>query len=315
VRKVLLALAGTLALAAAAVTYAVDSRPEAAQVGPPPAHLTLGPGQLLFRSVSTGRVASVPRADPGAKPAISGLRCDRFAAAGQTAVCLAVRPGTLPALTDIQILDDHLDVRHTETLPGTPSRARVSPDGKLVYWTLFVTGDSYAATGFSTRAGIYEVATGALVKTVEELAVYRDNSRYTASDVNFWGISFAADDNRFYATLGSGGTTYLVEGDYAHYRGKTLRENVECPSLSPDGTRVAFKRNVGDGLWRLSVLDLATLREIPLAETRSVDDQALWSDDRTVLYGLDNAVWSAPADGSGAPRKLVEDALSPAVTG
>ena len=46
------------------------------------------------------------------------------------------------------------------------------------------------------------------------------------------------------------------------------------------------------------------MKETQLAETRSVDDQALWQDDHTVLYGLDNAVWAVPADGSGAPRKL-----------
>ena len=38
-------------------------------------------------------------------------------------------------------------------------------------------------------------------------------------------------------------------------------------------------------------------------------------DGHTVLYGLDNAVWAVPADGSGAPRKLVDSAASPAVTG
>ncbi|MFI9383805.1 hypothetical protein [Kutzneria sp. NPDC052558] len=313
-KKIILAVAGTVLLIAAAVTYTISARPDTA-AALPAAQLTLDPGQLLYRNVSTGRIAAVPLADPGAKPRVSGLKCDRFAVAARTALCLAVRPGTLPVLTDVIVLDDHLNVRHTETLPGTPSRARVSPDGKLVYWTLFVTGDSYAATGFSTRAGIYEVTTGALVKTVEELAVSVDGSRYTASDVNYWGLTFAPDGNRFYVTLGSGGQTYLIEGDYSHYSGKALRENVECPSLSPDGTRVAFKKKIGNGVWRLSVLDLATLRETELAETRSVDDQALWSDDHSVLYGLDNAVWAVPADGSGTPRRLAEDASSPAVTG
>ena len=313
-KKILLALIGTVVLAAAAVTYTVSARPDTVEAVPA-AKLTLAPGQLLYRNVSTGRIAAVPVNSPGAEPKLSGLKCDRFAVAKQTAVCLAVRPGTLPALTDVFVLDEYLHVRHTETLPGTPSRARVSPDGMLVYWTLFVTGDSYAATGFSTRAGIYEVRTGALVKTVEELAVVVDGSHYTASDVNYWGITFAADGNRFYATLGSQGKTYLIEADYANYSGKALRENVECPSLSPDGTRIAFKKKISNGVWRPSVLDLATSKETPLAETRSVDDQALWQDDQTVLYGLDNAVWAVPADGSGAPRKLAQDAASPAVTG
>jgi hypothetical protein len=313
VKKLVFALVGTALLIAAAVTYTVSARPDPAEAGPS-AQLTLAPGRLLFRQVSTGRIAAVPLADPGVKPQVSDLKCDRFAVARQTAVCLAVRPGTLPPVTDVLVLDDHLAVRHQEAVPGTPSRARVSPDGKRVDWTVFVTGDSYAATGFSTRAGVYEVDAGRLVKTIEELPVFVDGQRYFAADVNYWGITFAPDGNRFYATLGSKGKTYLVEADYARYRGKSLRENVECPSLAPDGTRVAFKKKVGDGVWRLSVLDLKTLKETELAEKRSVDDQALWQGDQ-VLYGLDNAVWAVPADGSGRPEKLVEDAASPAVTG
>ncbi|RSM43990.1 hypothetical protein DMA12_17380 [Amycolatopsis balhimycina DSM 5908] len=312
-KKLVLAFTGT-ALLIAAVTYTVSARHGTADAEPA-AQLTLAPGQLLFHDTATGRIGAVPLADTQAKPQLSGLKCDRFAVAKQTAVCVAVKPGTLPAVTDVLVLDEHLGVRHTETLPGTPSRARVSPDGKRVYWTLFVTGDSYAQTGFSTRAGLYDLESGRLVKTIEELPVFVGGDRYFASDVNYWGITFASDGKRFYVTLGSKGRTYLVEADYARYRGKTVRENVECPSLSPDGKRVAFKKKAGEGVWRLSVLDLASLRETTLAETRSVDDQALWQDDHTVLYGLENAVWAVPADGSGAPRKLRGDAVSPAVTG
>ena len=183
------------------------------------------------------------------------------------------------------------------------------------YWPFFAPAPPSAQTGFPARAGLSEVDRGRLVKTIEELPVFVDGKRYFAADVNYWGITFAPDGNRFYATLDSKGKTYLVEADFARYRGKAVRENVECPSLSPDGKRVAFKKKVGEGVWRLSVLDLASLRETELAETRSVDDQALWQDDHTVLYGLENAVWTVPADGSGAPRKLPGDAASPAVTG
>ena len=94
-----------------------------------------------------------------------------------------------------------------------------------------------------------------------------------------------------------------------------LHENVECPSISPDGTRIAYKRRTGSASdpWRLTVLDLATMRETPLAETRSVDDQAEWLDDDRVLYGIDGAVWVVRADGKGEPSRYLTEADSPAV--
>jgi Tol biopolymer transport system component len=96
---------------------------------------------------------------------------------------------------------------------------------------------------------------------------------------------------------------------------RTIHGDVECPSLSPDGTRIAYKKRVGAGgkRWRPYVLDLQTMRETPLAETHSVDDQAEWLDDRHVLYGLDESIWAVPADGSGRPAAYARQADSPAV--
>jgi hypothetical protein len=127
-------------------------------------------------------------------------------------------------------------------------------------------------------------------------------------------VTFSRDSNRFYATMQTAGKTYLVKGDIARRQLRVLHENVECPSLSPDETRVAYKKRVGpSGDWRLAVLDLQTMHETELAETRNVDDQAEWLDDDHVLYGLEAQVWSVPADGSGHPRRFLSDALSPAV--
>jgi hypothetical protein len=55
------------------------------------------------------------------------------------------------------------------------------------------------------------------------------------------------------------------------------------------------------------------MRETPLAEPRSIDDQVEWLDDDRVLYGADHAVWTVPADGSGAPVKYLAGAGSPSV--
>ena len=133
-------------------------------------------------------------------------------------------------------------------------------------------------------------------------------------------MTFAADSNRFFATLATGGHTYLVEGDLAARRVVVGRDNVECPSLSPDGTRIGFKKRMDDGsgspVWRFHVLDLRTGQETPLAETRSVDDQLEWLDDSTLLYGSPDsahAVFSVPADGTGEPHRFLDQALSPAV--
>ncbi|MEU8664056.1 TolB family protein, partial [Actinoplanes philippinensis] len=141
--------------------------------------------------------------------------------------------------------------------------------------------------------------------------------------LNFWGVTFAPDGDTFYATGASEGRTWLVRGSVSARTLTALHPDVECPSLSPDGTRVAYKRHgdLPDGQWRPAVLDLATGHETLLAETRSVDDQAEWLDDDRVLYGLRTGrvgaqrsdVWVADADGGGSPEVFIENAWSPAV--
>ncbi|WP_394840951.1 hypothetical protein LZC95_28230 [Pendulispora brunnea] len=285
------------------------------------------PGQLFFRNTvhgsDFGRVAAVPidqLGQPNASRRVFDLSCDRFAVAAGVGLCVAQQAAVLPPVSDVRILDQDLHVVRERTLPGTVSRAKLSPDGKLAVWTLFVIGDDYSEDRFSTRAGIWNLATDEFTKTLEDMPIFTNAKRYFSADVNFWGITFAADDTHFYATLSSKGQTHLVQGDYRRYRGRTLEENVECPSLSPDGKRIAFKRRVSpdDPTWRLSVMDLGTREITPLAETRNVDDQAAWLDDRTVMYGLsrgngESDVWAVAADGSGAARLMVAGAASPAL--
>jgi hypothetical protein len=308
--RVGLAVVAVVVLAAVAVFYVVSVRGRGAEAS---GTVTLTGTKVIARD-SGGHLISVSN---GTRE-VSALSCARVYAAGGTGVCLR-QDGDLTTY-QLAVLDKNLAVQREIPLVGVPNRARVSASGRMVAWTVFVTGDSYNGGRFSTRAGILDTATGQLAGTLEDFAVTLDGRPYQAVDENFWGVTFASDDNRFYATMSTGGKRYLVEGDFAGNTVRTLRENVECPSLSPDGTRIAYKSAIGADPakgWRLSVLDLASGQVTPLAETRSADDQPAWLDATTIGYGLvrDRGhidVWSVPADGSGAPRVLIPDAESPA---
>ena len=167
----------------------------------------------------------------------------------------------------------------------------MSRDGRWGAVTMFVTGHAYADAGsFSTQTTLIDLRSGTAAGELESFTTSRRGRVVTAEDVNYWGVTFAADGDTFYATMATGGRTYLVRGSIHDRTLRTLHENVECPSLSPDGTRIAYKKRIdggGDEPWRLTVLDLATMRETPLGETAGFDDQAEWLDDEHVLYGLD----------------------------
>jgi hypothetical protein len=282
--------------------------------------------RLVFRNMVWGphrdELVSVPAAAPSGPRTASDVRCLRFYAAAGTGICLRRLPGTLAEKYQAVVLDSDLRERRHFSLSGIPTRARVSPSGRMVAWTVFVSGDSYGGTQFSTRTSILDTRTWTLQQSLEDYQVIMDGKAYRSADANFWGVTFA-DDGHFYATLGSRGKTYLVHGDVRARTVTTMRENVECPSLSPDGTRLAFKKRVpgasADAPWREYVLDLRDLQETPLGEQRSVDDQAVWLDNHTIAYALAGDygadLWTVPADGAGSPTRLTVAALAPAVIG
>ncbi|HJQ47214.1 MAG TPA: hypothetical protein VJ870_12985 [Amycolatopsis sp.] len=324
-RQVLLAVLGAALLIAVAVGYGVFTvvRGQASTRAADAVGLAPGP-RIVFRSTapdSRDRLATVAKDDPAGPRLVSALSCLRVYAAGGTGACLR-QDGAL-ATFQVAILDSRLKVKTQIPLVGVPNRTRVSGDGQLVAWTVFVAGDSYNNGRFSTRAGLIDLKTENTVDSLEFLSVTVDGHPYTAADLNFWGITFTADDNIFYATMSTAGKRYLVQGDVAAGTVRTITENVECPSLSADGKRIAFKSAIdGDPAkgWRLSVVDLATGARTPLAETRSVDDQPAWLDANTIGYAIprgtgDSDVWAVPADGPGAPRLLIPHAESPAALG
>ncbi len=282
---------------------------------PPPAPF------LMFRhlasTTSWGRVALVPLAAPAGPRYSSPLACVRVHYAAGRGLCLT----TVGPLGQAVVFDAEFLPRRTLALTGPPSRARVSSTGRWGAVTVFEQGHSYADTAFSTRTSLIDLTSDAPAVNLEAFAVFQQDRQVRRADVNFWGVTFAADDNRFYATLAYGGTPYLVEGDIARRETRVLTADVECPSLSPDGTRIAFKRarSLADGGgWRLWVLELATQSAHALAsETRSIDDQVEWLDAGHILYQFPsddgNNVWVAAVDDATPARRFLTEAWSPAV--
>jgi hypothetical protein len=281
--------------------------------------------RIVFRNMSLregyGSVAVVALDDPDGPRALTGTACDRVYATAANVLCLASDRGLLTTYS-ARILDD--DYRPVRELPltGVPSRARLSADGQLAATTSFVAGDSYASLSFSTRTVITELGPGA-TDDLEYFTLIHDGREIQPVDRNYWGVTFGADDNTFYATVKFDGVTWLVRGDLARRTMTTLHADAECPSLSPDGRSIVYKER-GDralGQWRLMRYDVATGDVVALAEPRSVDDQVEWLDDGHVMYGVPRSgseagisdVWVIPTDGAGAAQVLIPQAWSPAV--
>jgi hypothetical protein len=286
---------------------------------------------LLFRSTAIDEThGHVAYEELGARSTaqrfVTTLVCERVHYAAGRGICLEAKRGTLTSY-HAHLFDRQLLRLHSYALAGPPSRARVSPDGRFAAMTVFINGHSYASPGFTTRTSIVDIASGQhVVEDLEKVQVVLGGQPFRRADFNFWGVTFTPDGQRYYATLQTGGKTFLVEGDIAARQMRVIHEDVECPSLSPDGKRIAFKRRIagpekGRFVWRLHVLELATGRETALStETRSVDDQVEWLGEREIAYALpDDTIrgyagtssWALSIDGESQPRLLARLAYSP----
>lgn len=250
-------------------------------------------------------VTSIAEPDGGL---ITGLNCERIHFGRERGLCLAENRLQLTPVTVARIIDRRFHAIHTISLGGLPIRARVSADDRFAVATVFVTGENYVSD-FTTRTTLIDIAAGKKIADLEEFVTERDGGVFRDVDFNFWGVTFFDDSNRFFATLGTGGRRFLVEGDIARRRLRVVRADVECPSLSPDQKRLVFKsRTRGTPAWRLHALDLATMVEWPVtAANLNVDDQAEWLDNEHVLYGVHDDI--------GLPEKAMNIWISPVTPG
>ena len=321
-----LVIAAAGAYAATAFGRFQESRTAASTARVASGTAVLTKGSVLFRNTAPGQgygtIGTVPLSDPAGERSLAAVACDRVYGTLENSVCLKTNRGMVTNFEAV-LLNPEWQQTRSWALPGIPSRTRMSPDGSLVSTTVFVAGHAYGTAGFSTATTITAQGGGG-TGNLEDFALMVNGSRVTAADRNIWGVTFApGDSDTFYATAASSGRIWLVKGSISARTLTAIDDGVECPSLSPDGTRIAYKKNTGAPLaphWRVAILDLATGKETVLSEERSVDDQIEWLDDRTLLYGLardgaagDSDIWQINADPASRASVYIEHAWSPSV--
>lgn len=282
--------------------------------------------RIMFRNTAAGQgyghLASVSLNDPGGLRELTQVPCDRVYTNQKVVSCLLVVRG-IPPRYRASLMDNELKPLTEWPLAGIPNRTRVSNEG-LVATTAFVTGHSYASDSFSTETSIKSLD-GKDYGNLEDFSIMIEGQKLTAADKNVWGVSFV-DYNTFYATVASGGQTWLVLGNLNERRMTAVLQNAECTSVSPDGSKVAYKKRrisrPGETLvhWDAAVLDIASNKETVIGIESGFDDQLEWLDDQTLLFGLarkdtvgDSDIYSIRAKAGATPELFIEHAWSPSV--
>lgn len=326
-RWTVLALVAVLALGGAAV-YAIQAfqRYQDRNHGTSAASVTEqlpSEHRIVFRNTASGAgygmVGAVSLEDPQGPRGLGTVPCDRVDAADGLVSCMRTQRG-IPTTFDTKVLNAGGEEIATWPLPGVPSRTRVSDDG-LVATTAFVTGHSYAGDSFSTETAVRS-PDGRDYGNLEDFTMLVDGAKLAAIDRNVWGVSFAGG-NDFYVTVASGGKTWLMRGSFSARTLTSVKENAECPSVSPDGQRIAYKKRrneAGVVHWDIAVMTLSTKRETVIPLPSSLDDQLEWLDNGHLLYGVprpgavgDSDVFSIGATAHARPKLLIEHAWSPSV--
>ena len=178
--------------------------------------------------------------------------------------------------------------------------------------------------GFSTATRIREVD-GTDYGNLERFKLLLDGKQVAPVDRNVWGVTFADDDRPSTRPWRPAGRLPGPGRPGRPHPDRDPRRVAECPALSPDGSKVAYKIERRPG--RPDPLDRRRPRPGhrqggPARPTRprSVDDQVQWLDDDTLLYGLPRDdetgvtdVWPVDTYPDAKPSLLIEDAWSPAV--
>ncbi|KAG1647470.1 hypothetical protein GQR58_030576 [Nymphon striatum] len=196
--------------------------------------------------------------------------CSRAHVGGGVLMCMSPRDSVVPTWEAVayDLTDPELGelMRRPAALP---SRARVDPSGQFVAYTEFVSGHDYTSAGeFSTRTVVYGLD---------------DDDLFISDSGERWRRSLPGQRSQLLGCLYSEATN----------EAEPLNLEGSCPSVSPDGRFIVYKRADFDRAVlgeesniRLVLHDTDTGQERLLGETRFVDDQVEWLDEDTIVYAI-----------------------------
>lgn len=318
--------------------FELESRPS---TSPTPPNRDTETGSPLESPVEPGEVVVVHRV-PGedytrlavrhhdGSRTLLDMRCLRVHIAAGNGMCLADESNPVPDFEQIFFRADRDGFPVTRSYPiAFPSRARISPSGTTASSTGFVEGVSYEdIVGKSVTVTLIDsVSRGQPPTVLNQFSIDGETSD-VAGVQKFWGVTFL-DDEEFWVTGLRGDAAELFTGRRSTRSLASTGLTGSCPSLSPDGNSLAYKRtSSGPNGFELVVRDLTTGEETVLDETRSFDDQVEWLDNDTLLYALhpDDAdpstvgnvqpqfdIWSLDTTPGAEPELFLPSADSPAV--
>jgi hypothetical protein len=156
---------------------------------------------------------------------------------------------------------------------------------------IFSQGHSYLDAGssqFSTLTQISFTQSGkpSAPENLETWSLTHDGAQVKAIDLNYWGVTFnPKTPQQFLVTAFFKGTAHLAMGDVRTKTMQVIAEGVECPSYSPNGDTIAFKKRVSKTRWTPATMDLKTKKVTVFTHIKqSVDDQIDWLDANTLIY-------------------------------
>ena len=155
------------------------------------AFATSGSSRIYFRYTGVdqnyGKLAVVSLTNLNAPQFINALSCEVVYFANGSGICLQADRGVFTTYA-ATLFDSNFAIRATFPLHGGPSRARVSPDGTLAGFTVFLSGHGYASLDFSTETLLIETATGKAIASLEpDFQVTRDGKPFQAKDFQLLG--------------------------------------------------------------------------------------------------------------------------------